>query len=360
MKRILFFLLLVAIAPVVALGQNFNSEDIVWKKFQSTLVVENKSIVKDLRITPVETSLMNNEKVWASVSEASNFSLNIKKNTCKFWFITRVSPLGATNIAAKTGTESILSLEQKDYEGKLVLVWAEFRDPSSGSLEKKLVQLRLTGGSSDDGVKNYFLSTIDNEALGLNVLKFKFNNDSHLSCFLENKQLGIKVVINGSDDREKEVLASSLPAEGVYTFNVRLDLPFGISSIKKVDLFIKDGEIAFKEKNVNPLSFGSESIFYSGKKTLVKFVNTRSEPITIIIPKNYVAVRGMANTGEVKMISPSEDSNWSAINIAPGRSAKITLTSTLAKVIVKGKNSEARFEDIFLTNDNFQVIQLGW
>lgn len=365
MKKIIIFVLTLAIATSVfseLLGQSFNDQKIDWKKFQSTLIIKNNSIISNLKILPAETSAMYEKQTWGTVCDESFFNGIINQSLCKFWFITNVSNLGDVVQASEESDSAVLELSQKPIESKMILVNIQFTDPFTGDRITKLVQLDLNSGKKTAGVKNKFETEITNENLGLNVLNFKFKNEQSIDCFLENKQLGISIVISSDENGYKPVLAPSIPPDGVYDFVCQLDLPIGVSAEKKVKLFVKDGQLTFKDNTVNPLSFGKESIFFSGQKTLVKIINTRSEPIVVIIPKEYILTKVTSKNGEVPMLEyfPEADQKWSAINIAPGKSTKISLTTTLARVIVKGKNGKARFEELYLTNDNYQVVKIGW
>jgi hypothetical protein len=360
-KNVIVVLLMLAIATSI-FGQSFNDQKIVWNKFQSTVIVKNNSIISNLKILPAETSSMYEKQTWGTVYDESFFNGIINQNLCKFWFVTSVSRLGDVVQASETSDSAVLELSQRPVESKMILVNVQFTDPFTGDRITKLVQLDLNSSEKTAGVKNKFGTEITNENLGLNVLDFEFKNEQSIACFLENKQLGIKIVISSDETGSKPVLAPAIPPDGVYDFICQLDLPIGVSAEQKVKLFVKDGQLTFKDNTVNPLSFGKESIFFSGEKTLVKIINTRSEPIVVIVPKEYVLTKTLLKTGEVPMLEyfPGADQRWSAINIAPGKSTKISLTTTLARVIVKGKNGKARFEELFLTNDNFQVVKIGW
>ncbi len=335
---------------------SFNKMSIEWGNFTSTLVLTNTSLITNLVISPVEKNTMQkmykNEN-WGTLSQNETYTQSIKSNVSLFWYIHRITDLGTTKTAGEAGEEEILSMPQKDNEAKLLLVNVEFTDPVSGIFVKKLIQLEAM--PSDAGVtepvRSKFTATLTNEILGLNTLKFICENEIKNRVELTNEELGLKIVLK--NEKEKVVLAPNLVPDGLYQFEARVETSLDIPPVKmKVELFLEDGKLSFSKNSVNSffLEDDRERLFQE-KIVNVKLRNTRSEAITIYIPKRKISSSQKISRSDAVEVSTS-DFEYFAFTLQPGKSKIMKLKSGLIRTVVYNGRTSKIF-NISITEENF-------
>ncbi len=347
-------------------SKSFADYPVQVKAFEGHILVKNETILKDFVLTPdpgyKNVFLSGN---WATTTRKIEFTENSNSSIAPFFFAIRTTTLDQA-FAFRDGDLEMMELELKTGNTRSLRCIAEFSDPISGRTEKKLVIMNIAPIATDDksvvemgGDKLLFEVTLRDQDLGLNVFEMEIENETKAKAFLQNKKLGISIVLNGEDSKKIKVLAPQKPVDGVYTFTCRMDLATGVSPETSVDLFISNSKISLAENSANPLSFG-DNINFSGKKTLVRFVNTRSEDVTIIVPAKFVSTKKLAKTGLVPLgdLNPDKTANFFAVNIKAGSSVKINMLVSLVRVVVVGKRAELK--DIRIEQKSYQSHLIGW
>ncbi len=345
MKKILVVISLVVFAvSLSAQNTTLNDLSIKFGDFTSTLIFKNTSLITDITLHPIENETMKKlygQENWGTIFQKENFSPSVSSNVCLFWYIHRISKLETIKAAGEAGEEEVLSMPQKDNEAKLILLYAEFIDPVSGVLVKKIIQVEAM--PSDAGVmepvKSKFTAIINNEVLGLNTLKFVCENEIKNRVELTNEELGLKIVLK--NEKEKVVLAPNLVLDGLYQFEARVETDLDIPPIRmKVELFIEDGKMSFSKNAVNSFFLEDKEKVFEEEIVNVRFRNTRSEPITIYIPKRCISEKTGNNRAAAVEVS-SGNSEYYAFTLQQNQTKILKLKSGLIRTVVyNGRSSK--------------------
>lgn len=358
MKKIIVIALVFAASFKISAQEttSFNETNIKWGNFTSTIVVTNTSLISDVIISPVEKKVMGKmyrDENWGTLSQPETFTPSIKTNTALFWYVHRITDLGTTKKAGETSEEEILSMPQKDNEVKLLLVNVEFTDPVSGTVVKKLVQVEAMPSDAEisEPVKSKFFASLTNEVLGLNTLKFVCENEIKTRVELVNEDLGLKIVLK--NEKEKTILAPNQIPDGLYQFEARVETSLDIPPVKmKVELFLEDGKLSFSKNAVNSFFLEDKEKVFQEKVVNVRFRNTRSEAITIYVPKRCVVAQKTFGSKSSAMELSSGDFEYFAFTLQPGKSKILKTKSGLIRTVVyNGRTS--RLFNVSVTEDNF-------
>ena len=345
MKKLsVLVVLIVFVASLSAQNStSLNEMNINWGNFTSTVIIKNSSLIKDIKLTPVEKTTMDklylNEN-WGTLFQNEVFTPSINGSTCLFWYIHRITNLGETKKAGEAGEEEVLKMSQKNNEVRILLVNAEFIDPTTGLFVKKLVQLEAL--PSDAGVKepvkSKFVGEITNEILGLNTLKFVCEKELKNIVELTNEELQLRIVL--TNQKEKTILAPNQIPDGLYWFDCRVETGLDISPISmRVELFIEDGKLSFSKNAVNSFFLEDKEKVFQEQVVNVRFKNTRSEAITIYIPKRCVIEKKNNKAAAVEV--SSGNSEYLAFSLQPGKTKILKIKSGLVRTVVyNGKKSK--------------------
>lgn len=342
-----FFVPIFLMAQEITPSRSLGDLPVEMKSFVGNIEIENKTILQDLvlRESPAyqENYLSGN---FGTIRNRIEFSNIVKASTAQFTFVSRVVKVGdvyqlataPTTTCASADSALLYSSILEDVKVKKLLVQAEFTNPFTGERVRKLLEINFDQDSEPDGDDILARASITSSDLGLNVLTLKVESPVGFTFSLQNKQWGVNMVVKSNDKGSLEFLAPAMLPDGVYDFVCRLGLPNGISAEERITAFISKGEVILEESSFNPLAFAKDKATFSGKRTLVKMRNARSEDVTVFIPDEYIA-RGRRVDVDIRT-DAFEGIIWKAYNIAPGKTLKLRLKESSIPTIAYGNKSK--------------------
>ena len=337
--------------------------------YAKVLVKNNSEFVKDLELLPdVQYKKMNLAANWGTVAETTVFSPESNQAVVNFLFAIRRSDLKELIEFQEKMDEDdegnlveagLFDLEIETSRAKYVTALARF--VLNGKEIVRNVNFSLAKENESDFGTDIpiFTATIDDEALGIPLLKFKAESKLPFSCYLNNKKLGLSLAVNTDDEKDISLLAANMPEDGVYKFKVQpiiggyfvpeLELPF----------LINNGEISLVD---NPFSLDNVSNGGNGKgNSMVTLRNERNAPITLLIPEEYVGKGSLSSKKDDNYAvgTSGKKMNWKAIQIAPRSSTKVWLSKTFFNGLVICKN-QTDVKMFHVENKSSQTNKIGW
>ena len=362
MKKILVSLVFFAIS-LVGYSQDVpvSSLNIEMEKMTSVTKINNQSVIDDLRLLPNNEEGRYGPEQWATLVRPVDFSINSNAiSAAGIWFNTRVIRIGDA-LKFIDGDEEIGDFKFKDLRARRFVVIAEFIDPQTNQKIKKPVELDF-----DTTDINNLSVKITNFNLGVSTSTFSISKTGiAFPCVIKSDELGISIaVLKGT--REVEVLTSLIPQEGIYNFEMIVDVPGGFFPVIPIQAIVEGGKIQFSHNPFDPGVISRENSDH--RYSLVRIKNMRNQPITLIIPADFVGsskrkpLVSSTSSGDSGASSQSmgQETHWHMVNIGVLESQKIYLSrGQLIRAILYCRGKSVVYE-LRISDDLYQRMGVWW